>query len=110
MTKLAGNDGMMEAHLSSMRFYVQSSLHYQVSGPSTLLCSLRCLKTPGQSIFEENLNVVGDACRTDLSVGMEENRFTRLETSADGGLTIEYNAIAETTAAFHLIEEVATVG
>ncbi len=93
-----------------MRFYVQSSLFYQVSGPSTLLCSLRCLKTPGQSIFEEYLNVIGDAYRSDLSVGMEENRFTKLETSADGDLTIEYNAIAETTVAFHQASEVETIG
>lgn len=93
-----------------MRFYVKSSLHYQVTGESTLLCSLRCLKTPGQSIFEENLSVFGEAYRTDLSVGMEENRFTKLETSTVGDLTVEYEAIAETTVAFHEVEGIETIG
>lgn len=93
-----------------MRFYVKSSLQYQVSGPSTLLCSLRCLKTPGQSIFEEYLEVFGEADRTDLSVGLEENRFTKLETSSEGSLTIEYNAVAQTTVAHPPVSEIVTAG
>ena len=75
-----------------------------------MLCSLRCLKTPGQSIFEEFLNVIGEANRTDQSVGMEENRFTKLETATDGDLIIEYNAIAETTVSFHDVSTIETVG
>lgn len=93
-----------------MRFFVKSSLQYQVSGESTLLCSLRCLKTHGQSIHEENLEVMGEALRTDLSVGMEENRFTKLETSTVGDLTVEYDAIARTTVAYHEIEGIETIG
>lgn len=93
-----------------MRFYVKSSLQYQVSGPSTLLCSLRCLKTPGQSIFEEYLTLQGEAFRTDLSVGLEENRFTKLETSEVGELTVEYEAIAKTTVGIKPKREIQTAG
>ncbi|MDF1658950.1 MAG: transglutaminase family protein [Verrucomicrobiales bacterium] len=91
-----------------MRFYVKSSLQYQVSGPSTLLCSLRCLKTPGQSISEECLEVIGRADRTDLSVGLEENRFTKLESSWAGELRIDYNAIAETTVSYPSVSDIFT--
>lgn len=93
-----------------MRFYVKSSLQYQVSGPATLVCSLRCLQTPGQSIFQEYLTLEGDAYRSDMSVGMEENRFTKLETTTEGLLTVAYEAIAQTTVAFQAKDEIHSYG
>ena len=80
-----------------MQFYVQSALHYQVSGPSTALCSLKCVKTPGQQVLDERLSTSRDTYRSDMSLGMEENRFTLLETSASGPLSIFYEATAATS-------------
>lgn len=77
-----------------MRFFVNSTLHYYVSGSSTLLCSLSCIRTAGQQVFEESLTTNRPVIRTDLSVGLEENRFTQLEVGEPGELTIRYLATA----------------
>ncbi|MCB1233141.1 MAG: transglutaminase family protein [Verrucomicrobiae bacterium] len=80
-----------------MQFFVQSSLHYQVSGPSTLLCSLKCVKTPSQEVLNESLSTSRDTYRSDMSLGLEENRFTLFETSEAGPLSIFYEATASTS-------------
>ncbi len=80
-----------------MKFFVSSRLYYGVSGPSTLLCSLSCIQTAGQSVLEESLVTSREVERSDLAVGMEENRFTKLDVSDPGDLQVSYEATVETT-------------
>lgn len=77
-----------------MRFFVNSTLHYQVTGSSTLLCSLSCVRTPGQQVSDESIVTSRQVVRHDLSVGTEENRFTLLEIAQPGDLDVEYQATA----------------
>jgi len=81
-----------------MKFFVSSRLNYQISGPSTLLCSLSCVHTKGQSVLKEALNTSRDVERSDLAFGLEENRFTKLDTSSPGPLQVNYEATVQTTA------------
>jgi len=80
-----------------MRFFVTSSLYYYAAGPSTLLCSLSCGKTPGQAVFQESLTTSRQVIRTDLTVGQERTRITKLETKEGGDLAVHYLATAQTT-------------
>lgn len=81
-----------------MRFFVTSSLYYYSAGPSTLLCSLSCGKTSGQAVFQESLTTSRQVTRTDLTVGQEKNRITKLEMKEGGDLAVHYLATAQTTA------------
>jgi len=80
-----------------MRFFITSSLYYYAAGPSTLLCSLSCGKTSGQAVFQESLTTSRQVTRTDLLVGQERNRLTRLEIKDAGDLAVHYLATAQTT-------------
>lgn len=80
-----------------MKFWVASSLHYQVTGPASLLCSLSCIQSLGQHILEESLSTSRDVKRSDLSVGLDANRFTKLDMSEPGDLDVKYNATVETS-------------
>ncbi|MEX2581370.1 MAG: transglutaminase family protein [Verrucomicrobiales bacterium] len=80
-----------------MRFFVSSSLQYQVSGPATLLCSLRCSRTAGQRVLNEQLTTSRYVPRTELSVGLEENRFTKFDVEDPGDLGVQYGATVETS-------------
>lgn len=80
-----------------MQFFVQSSLHYQISDSATLLCSLSCVRSAAQQILEERLTTSREVRRDDVSLGAEENRFTLLETSVSGDLTLSYEATVATS-------------
>ncbi len=89
-----------------MRFFVNSSLHYQVASPASLLCSLSCVRTAGQEVIEESLTTSRPVDRTDLSVGLEENRFTRLGISEPGDFTVQYQATATTRVDLRPLSEI----
>lgn len=89
-----------------MQFFVNSHLHYQISSPATILCSLSCVRTPGQLVYDESLTTSRQVIRTDLSVGQEENRFTKLEISEPGELTVQYQATASTQVSLRAISDV----
>jgi transglutaminase-like putative cysteine protease len=78
-----------------MKFSVSSSLSYEVSGPSTVLCSLCCVQSPGQQVFSESLTTSRAVTREDLSMGLSANRFTRFQIGENGFFTIYYNALVE---------------
>jgi transglutaminase-like putative cysteine protease len=78
-----------------MKFSVSSSLSYEVTGPSTVLCSLCCVQSPGQQVFNESLTTSRRVDRQDLSMGLSSNRFTRFQVNENGPLTINYNALVE---------------
>lgn len=77
-----------------MRFFVTSSLYYYASGPSTLLCSIRCARTPGQKVAKESITTSRALIRSDLRIGHERNRFTRFEIEESGDLAVHYLATA----------------
>jgi transglutaminase-like putative cysteine protease len=77
----------------TMKIWVASSLHYYVSGPSTLLCSLSCMETSCQRILEESLTISrNDVVRSDIKLGLDAVRYTKLEVNERGELGLSYNA------------------
>ena len=80
-----------------MQFFVQSSLHYEVSGPSTLLCSLRCVESSNQQVIGESLNTSREVRQSDLSLGLEENRFSLFEIFEPGPLSVAYRSTVSTS-------------
>ena len=62
-----------------------------------VLCSLSCSKTAGQDVSDEVLTVSLPVQRTDLSVGLDGNRFTKFEIDDPGDLHIQYSARVETS-------------
>ena len=93
-----------------MQFSVQSSLFYQVHGPSTLLCSLCCIRTAGQHVSEEKLTITREVERHDMSVGFSQNRFTKLEVEEPGELAVHYSALARTTVRTVPIDQIESGG
>lgn len=75
-----------------MRFSVTSSLYYRASGPSTLICSFCCAKTPGQLLGAESITTSRELRRSNLRIGPLKNRFTRFEIETPGELAIHYTA------------------
>ena len=80
-----------------MRFLVTSSLYYYTSGPSSLLCSIRCANTPGQKVTKESITTSRELIRSDLLIGNERNQFTRFEIEESGDLALHYLATARAT-------------
>jgi len=80
-----------------MRFFVTSSLYYYASGPSTLLCSISCAKTPGQKVTKESITTSRELIRSDIRLGHERNRFTKFEIEESGDLAVHYLATARAT-------------
>ncbi len=80
-----------------MKFSICSSLYYNISDRATVLCSLSCSETPFQKISNEKLIVNRAAERSDLSVGLDGNRFTKLQVDEPGDLQIQYSALVETS-------------
>ena len=87
----------LEKHQTRMKFSICSSLYYSIWDQSTVLCSLSCSKTPFQKISHEELNVSCPAKRSDLSVGLDGNRFTKLEIDEIGEMQIQYSAQVKTS-------------
>lgn len=78
-----------------MKFSIASALHYHAFEPSTVVCSLSCFETPGQKILEEELTLSREVKRADLTVGLDGNRFTKLDIQSPGDLTVQYQAIVQ---------------
>lgn len=80
-----------------MKFSICSSLYYTVSGQSTVLCSLSCSERPGQKLINEQLTVSRPVKRSDLSVGLDGNRFTKLDIDEPGDLHVQYSTLIKTS-------------
>ena len=78
-----------------MKFSVASSLYYQVAGPSTLLCSLRCILRDEQTVMSESLTADREVEISDLSVGAAANRFSKIAIDEPGPLSLQYLAVVE---------------
>ncbi len=75
-----------------MKFSVNSSLHYEVHGPGTLVCSLSCIQTKGQQVTNESLLTSRAVDRDDLWVSLVANHFTKFDVTDEGPLRIDYSA------------------
>jgi len=89
-----------------MNFSVSGSLNYSVDGPSTVLCSLSCIQTNGQVIHNESLTTSRDIPIVDLSVGLDANRFVKLDVQDPGDFTVQYEALVGTTVCFASLDSI----
>jgi len=89
-----------------MTFSVSGSLSYNVSGPSTVLCSLSCIRTNGQVILSESLTTNREVAMDDLSVGLDANRFVKLDVQESGELIVQYEAKVETSVCFSALNSI----
>lgn len=78
-----------------MKFSIASSLHYHAFEPATVVCSVSCFETPGQKVLEEKLTLSRQANRADLTVGLDANRFVKLNIPTAGDFSIHYLAFVQ---------------
>jgi transglutaminase-like putative cysteine protease len=79
-----------------MHFQIASELHYEGLQNSTLILNVHALRTPSQTIIEENFHVEPRVRCEEFLSATGENRFVRLETGKAKALTIRYTARVET--------------
>jgi transglutaminase-like putative cysteine protease len=80
-----------------MRFRVSADLQYTLAGDATFFFAFKCVETGGQHIVSEQLNITPEVSTEEFTVGVGMNRFTRLETSANGPMQVLYEADVETS-------------
>lgn len=79
-----------------MHFQIGSELHYDGLQKSTLILNVHALRTPSQTIIEENFHVEPLVRCEEFLSATGETRFVRLETGKAKTLTIRYSARVET--------------
>jgi transglutaminase-like putative cysteine protease len=78
-----------------MLFQIGAELVYDILQRTTLILNVHALRTPSQTVVEENFHVEPQVrCEEFLSVS-GENRFVRIETGAAKKLAIRYTARVE---------------
>lgn len=80
-----------------MKFRVNSELNYQVLQPSTLILGIHALRTPGQTVLEEVLQVEPYIRVEEITSLANTNRFTRLEVTEPLTFTLSYQATVDTS-------------
>lgn len=80
-----------------MRFKVEADLQYSLSGPATYFFAFKCVETGGQHIVQEELLINPEVATEEFTVGVGMNRFTKLEATVEGPLTVHYTAEVETS-------------
>lgn len=78
-----------------MKFSVASTLSYTVHGPSTLLCSLKCVYATEGVIENESLTADRPVKFRELPIGLAANRFTMVIVDEPGPLNLQYAAVVE---------------
>ncbi|CAN5898911.1 transglutaminase family protein [soil metagenome] len=78
-----------------MKFQVHSELTYEVQQPSTLILSIQALRTPGQTVLEENLEVEPYIRVEEISSATSTHRFTRMEVTEPLTFTLSYRATVD---------------
>ena len=81
-----------------MQFQIGSELHYDGLQRTTFILNVQALRTPSQTILEENLHIEPRVRCEEFLSASGENRFVRLETGTAKNLTILYTARVETHA------------
>ncbi len=93
-----------------MKFSVASSLSYVVHGPSTLLCSLSCIRNDASTVANESLTASRGVGITPVSVGLAANRFSKIAIDEAGPLSIQYLAVVENGVEIHKTSGIGGVG
>ena len=93
-----------------MKFAVASSLSYAVRGPSTLLCSLSCIRNDASTVENESLTADRDVEITPISVGLAATRFSKVAIHSAGPLRLQYSAVVENCVEIHAASEIGVVG
>ena len=79
-----------------MQFHVSSELTYEVQQRSTLILNVHALRTPSQTIIEENFHVEPPVRCEEFLSATGENRLIRLDTGAAKNLSVRYSARVQT--------------
>ena len=79
-----------------MQFHVSSELAYDVQQRSTLILNVHALRTPSQTIIEENFHVEPPVRCEEFLSATGENRLVRLDTGAAKNLAVRYSARVKT--------------
>lgn len=80
-----------------MKFRLQGHLAYQANGPATIISSMHCMRTEGQTICDESFITSRAVNYEELEVGLGQNRFSRITLEEAGELLLDYSATAETS-------------
>lgn len=93
-----------------MKFQIKGHLAYQAKGPATIISSLHCMRTLGQTISDESFITSRQVRYEELEVGLGQNRFSRITLNEASELSLDYSAIAETSPRCVPRSELAQVG
>jgi len=79
-----------------MVFQINAELRYEVPMRSTVLLGIHALASPNQTLRHESFRVTPGVVWEELSIGLGENRYIRLDTGGASTLEISYAVTAET--------------
>lgn len=78
-----------------MKFNIHSSLSYQVNGPTTFIFNIHALKTPSQTVLEEQI-YVDPPMRLDEYTSHDDScRFSRIKVEGPLNFRIDYSATVD---------------
>ncbi len=78
-----------------MKFLINSSLYYQAFDTATVICSLNCHRSNSQQILNESLTTSRPVNYQELVVGLDANRFARLDITEPGEFSVNYQAMVQ---------------
>ena len=78
-----------------MKFKIHSSLSYQVNAPTTFIFNIHALKTPSQTVLEEQIWVNPYMSLDEYASHDESCRFTRIKVDEPMTFTIDYSATVD---------------
>ncbi|SHJ67260.1 Transglutaminase-like superfamily protein [Rubritalea squalenifaciens DSM 18772] len=80
-----------------MQFLTTARLNYELMNEATILASIKCMRTPGQTVLSEILSSDRPAEMTDLVHDMAHGTYTRINIHSPGPLSLQYSAQATPT-------------
>jgi transglutaminase-like putative cysteine protease len=80
-----------------MKFRVTAKLGYQVKTASTLILNIHALRTAAQTVLEEAFIVDPYFKIEEITTSQSENRYVRLEITEPCNITLDYNALIDTS-------------
>ena len=80
-----------------MKFRVSGKLGYDIKTPSTLIVNIHALRSAGQTVLEENFSIDPYFKIEEITTWQSENRYIRLEIAEPCNVTLDYNALIDTS-------------
>lgn len=75
-----------------MKFQTTARLKYELSEAATILASIKCMRTPGQSVVSESFTSSREVELMDMEHSLAQGTFTRINIATPGNLTLKYQA------------------